>query len=504
MQLCRIDIDTDRELSLNICMKIYFSDFFDVPSKTIEDYGAFNISLLSDLPLFIDPFLLFNSKNPEYQKLHDEIIQYLLFLRDRSASQGLDPGLIKTWYRFPEIKQNWLGFSFTGNKGSGLGSIFADSLYTNLGRIFESFGQEKITQGSHLEKLCLVASRVGRDNISDFTTNLIHQYLLEYTQRFALENIDGKFIRRRAVNKVKFNYETKTWESGTYEVPIFENDYVLLTPRDMLTKDETWINKGELLSDFEDIPNAIPNDELRAQINNYFLSLLSKEATKKEKREAATETILRFPQIIDYFIKHKEELGDSARSISTEKVRFSWELYVDQFKQLSELLSRHSDFYSAEGNTYEEAYQRVQFLKDVIENKGGHRIFYVKGEPLQREEDVHILYRLTWYATKFDVSREVNDGRGPADFKISEGSKDKSLVEFKLAKNSQLKRNLKNQTKIYEKASDAKQSIKAIVYFSDQERERVDRILRELELSGNRDIVLIDAGIDDKPSGSKA
>ena len=66
MQLCRIDIDTDRELSLNICMKIYFSDFFDVPSKTIEDYGAFNISLLSDLPLFIDPFLLFNSKNPEY------------------------------------------------------------------------------------------------------------------------------------------------------------------------------------------------------------------------------------------------------------------------------------------------------------------------------------------------------------------------------------------------------------------------------------------------------
>ena len=76
--------------------------------------------------------------------------------------------------------------------------------------------------------------------------------------------------------------------------------------------------------------------------------------------------------------------------------------------------------------------------------------------------------------TKFDVSREVNDGRGPADswraytdFKISEGSKVyKSLVEFKLAKNSQLKRNLKNQTKIYEKASDAKQSIKAIVYFS--------------------------------------
>ena len=41
-------------------------------------------------------------------------------------------------------------------------------------------------------------------------------------------------------------------------------------------------------------------------------------------------------------------------------------------------------------------------------------------------------------------------GRGAVDFKISRGSKDKTLVEFKLAKNTQLKRNLKNQVKIYE------------------------------------------------------
>ena len=61
----------------------------------------------------------------------------------------------------------------------------------------------------------------------------------------------------------------------------------------------------------------------------------------------------------------------------------------------------------------------MQFLKDVIENKGGHRIFYFNGEPLEREEDLHILYRLTWYATESDVTREANDGRGPVDFKVS-------------------------------------------------------------------------------------
>jgi uncharacterized heparinase superfamily protein len=37
---------------------------------------------VSDLPLFIDPFLLFNSDKPEYQELHDGIIAYLRFLRN--------------------------------------------------------------------------------------------------------------------------------------------------------------------------------------------------------------------------------------------------------------------------------------------------------------------------------------------------------------------------------------------------------------------------------------
>ncbi len=57
-------------------MNVYFSDIFGVKPKTIEKYGAFNISLINDLPLFIDPFLLFNSDKKEYQKLHRDILKY--------------------------------------------------------------------------------------------------------------------------------------------------------------------------------------------------------------------------------------------------------------------------------------------------------------------------------------------------------------------------------------------------------------------------------------------
>jgi hypothetical protein len=41
-------------------VKIYFSDYFNVDEDTLEEYGAVNISLINDLPLFIDPFLLDN------------------------------------------------------------------------------------------------------------------------------------------------------------------------------------------------------------------------------------------------------------------------------------------------------------------------------------------------------------------------------------------------------------------------------------------------------------
>src|ERR1700687_2524992 len=101
-------------------MDVYFSDFFGVSPATIEKYGAFNISLINDLPLFIDPFLLFNSKKPEYRALHDSIIDYLVFLKDKAVAGPVSTALLEAWYCFGEIKQTWLGFSQSGNSGSGL------------------------------------------------------------------------------------------------------------------------------------------------------------------------------------------------------------------------------------------------------------------------------------------------------------------------------------------------------------------------------------------------
>ncbi|MBW4971849.1 hypothetical protein KZY98_15425, partial [Croceibacter atlanticus] len=80
----------------------------------------------------------------------------------------LPSGLIKAWYLFPEVKENWFGFSKTGNSGRGLGPSFAKSLQNNFRDVFSDCGRE--TSGStHLGKLTLEKHGVGKDQISDFT-----------------------------------------------------------------------------------------------------------------------------------------------------------------------------------------------------------------------------------------------------------------------------------------------------------------------------------------------
>lgn len=482
---------------------IYFSDFFKVPQGALERFGAFDISLLNDLPLFIDPFLLFNSRKRKYRHLHEEIIRYLSFLRDKSMEDDFNDGLLRARYTFKEIHQNWLGFSKTGNRGSGLGMDFARALDRNLNSVFSSFGNEKVTHGSHLEKLCLIGSGVGRDHVSDFTTNLIKAFLLDYTQEFAVKHIASGRRDTFAVEKVTFNYETESWQAGRFELPSYRGQYVILTPRDILTREDIWINKPELIARFDEIVAALPNASLRAQLDSYLRKRLGRKSTRNEINHARVDAVREYPAVIEHYIREKEEHGDRATSISAQRVNQSERLYIEQVRPVAALLQTLG-FYAISGTTYEEVHQRVAYLKDCIENKGCHRIFYVDGEPVGREEDVHILFRLIWYGTPSDVSREVNDGRGPVDFKISRGVADKTLVEFKLAGNSQFKRNLEHQAGIYEKASDAHKSVKVIVYRSIAELRKVQRMLKDLKLADNPDVVLIDGRKENKPSGSKA
>jgi len=103
------------------------------------------------------------------------------------------------------------------------------------------------------------------------------------------------------------------------------------------------------------------------------------------------------------------------------------------------------------------------------------------------------MFKNTTYGSLFDYNSEVNNGRGPIDFIISFGSQDKTGLELKLATNKKLKQNLLNQGRVYQEDSNLKHVIKVIFFFSDEDLERVNKILRELNKPvDNREIFLID------------
>lgn len=71
-------------------MELYLSQYLGVAPDVLAEYGVFDVSVASDLPLFIDPFLIFHSDKPEYQALHQGILKYLRFLRHKAVGGQLD------------------------------------------------------------------------------------------------------------------------------------------------------------------------------------------------------------------------------------------------------------------------------------------------------------------------------------------------------------------------------------------------------------------------------
>ncbi|MFJ7303301.1 hypothetical protein [Streptomyces sp. NPDC099088] len=482
--------------------RIYFSEHFDISPKDLASYGAFDICIVSDLPMFIDPFLLFTSKKPEYQALHDQIVIYLQFLQRKSGA-GLSPGDIKNWYHFKEVKQNWLGFTLFGNGGHALGKTFAESLKQSLGDILKNVGNEQGV-GTHLEKLALVGPRVGRDCVSDFTTNLIKHYLLRYTEKFAQDYMREEDCSHFAVPRAAFNYATETWETRTYFLPELRNDFVILTPTDMLTRDDTWISREDLLRRFKALPSAIEDDQTRAQVNNYFSRVFYKKQTIKDRNAAIDRVIKEFPELVDLYIGLKEQEGDEARATSKAKTDDTHDVLVAQVKQAVPDLQAKTNFYDKPWTSYEESLERVLCFKDYIENKDGYRLINRAGEGFSKETEVQLFFGLIWCYTEFDVNREPNNGRGPVDFKVSYGAGDKSLIEFKLASNSSLARNLERQVAIYEAANGTRKSVKVILCYTAEDQEKTARVLADLGIRDEPSVVVIDARRDNKPSASKA
>ena len=501
-------------------MSMFFSEYFHINPNLLKEYGAVDISLVCDIPLFIDPMLIFNSEKPEYIDLHQSIIKYFHFLYKKSK-QGLSAKEIDAWFNFSEVPNNWLGYSLKGNKGIALGHKFAKFLYNNIAFTIETYG---ISQSQHIEKAMLLYEGSGKDKISDLTVNLIKRFLCEYTESFTKQYIDAELYCIMPVEKAYFNYETESFVSKEYMLPYIinengEKEYILLTPFDMLREDEPSINRTNFYKSHERIRKSIENESLRTYINNYIAQAvldyeknqrnnrhkLSEKTINRIERDAFKELVNAYPELYDYYIKLQESKTNEILTQCAKEFNTQIEKFYVASQNLISLFEANNYTYQQEISAREEAKNRLTFFKHIIEDCDGYKNLYVKGVPVANENDLQRMFRFVWYGTNYKIDAEANNGRGQADFIVSRGANNENIIEFKLASNTSLD-HIFTQVKIYEAANCSTGSLIAIFYFTELEYQKAYYMLKDMgyEKYIDESIFLIDCRNDNKPSASIA
>jgi len=498
---------------------MYFSDRFGVDRSIIEQYGAIDVSLVCDIPLFVDPMLIFN--NGKYKKLHDQIIKYFNFLYEKSQ-KGVSKSEMSAYFKFSEVKNNWFGYSKSGNEGKGLGNSFALFLSQHLPFILNQ--EHEITQGQHIEKALLIYDGSGKDKISDMATYLILDFLAAYTQEFALKNIDKNLLYTFPID-CGFNYETETSIPKQFTLPFINNsnkkEYVLLTPIDILRKDEPAISKSNLKRSYSNVRDCIDNDVQRLQLNNYITKKISeyllnykpakknkkpsKSQIEKVEKEAFKSAFDKFPWLYDYFIKFVELNGSEITAISYEEVAFQIEKFRENSEKFIKIFQEVNPTIKGQPNSRDELIERIKYFKYCIEDCDCYKCFYTKdGKRISTEDDLQRFFRFVWIGTIFDITYESNNGRGELDVKVSFGAKDKTIGELKLASNPNLK-DIFEQVKIYEKANKTTYpSVFVIFCFDQKDILNVQQLKNQYSnVEATKDIFTIDCRRDNKVSGSK-
>ena len=123
-------------------------------------------------------------------------------------------------------------------------------------------------------------------------------------------------------------------------------------------------------------------------MSNYFARHLSANPTQEQRTAAVVATIREYPELIDYYIRLREQAGDEAESLSLEKVQDTLAVFVDQLKRVVDDLKTNTDFCRLGWSSYEEALARVQGFKQYVENQDGWQLISRAGKPFAKEKEV--------------------------------------------------------------------------------------------------------------------
>jgi hypothetical protein len=216
-----------------------------------------------DIPLYVDPFLLWRSPSQQDQALHTSLINafnHLGFLAKKGQIEEAIAALIAA----SECDEVGMGSSSI-RKGKRLGKDKA----TEIILLFSRIPQYRDAGFRHFEEIQLYIDGVSKDRVSDISCNFLKSFLIDFTiDQCARLGIPQEIC---SVDNV-YDYRSNIFRTGTFSLPLNPIDQkpLLFVPKRWL-RFTPWLNYDDY---FE---NYCPQDEVahvaqvmdRVEVLNY-------------------------------------------------------------------------------------------------------------------------------------------------------------------------------------------------------------------------------------------
>lgn len=479
-----------------------FSSHFGLTKMAADDW--FDCELSTDTPLYVDPFLVFEDEDPFWAETRSIVVDFFsLALRFVRLAKGdeTSPHWLKAvrMLRFPEPSEFALGLSMGHPKGSGAGFKYARRMTEALD-LLASRGLEAV---EHIQTFSLFCEGLGVDRISDIFCDIVKDKFVEYTQ--ATSTSHGVKLEEVPMRAARWGRTTGRWDMSRVELPKspITEEGVLLVPKRFL----------------KDIPVATPDSfwtwadasvgpDLRAELNYELNTTLS----KAQKEEAAYRTAWKHPDLVVEYLNGVAAQEDRPYDVDIDPkslVRWAEIGRGAAAKQEPLLPPTTKDDFARWVVTLAEEFQHAVEHTDLwiaLWNEG-------RTKPLPEKIVQAIASTLFAAHCRYaDVSltRESNIGRGPVDFKFSQGWHKSALLEVKLIPSTHFFSGASKQLPQYMTSERATIGVYLCVGYSDADFDPVrtkpieDTLAALREKSGwILDVVYVDARPGTKRSASK-
>ena len=451
-----------------------FSEAFDITPTRRDDW--FDPILDTDTPLFVDPFLIFKEQgSSDWAGVHEQLIQHfdICFRLIAEGNRNRKSVPYKKALRlltFPEPKEVCLGYAKSGTDGAGGGKGYAKL----IAEAMEAAIDRGLTDLKHFEELGILNEGIGPDRISDFTCNVLRSRLIAYTKRVAARH-------RLATQPVKiagaaYDPQRVAWVAETHELPWnpYNNRAVLLVPERFL-RDLPTINADDWWENYE-------AEQLRDDINYEVMGKVNKKQIVATARRHVVE--------VAEWARAQEPRPPDPYDLSGDKNGvYQWDRATRQYVARHPITLEPPDDDAAFFATIERVVAEYRLF---VEEQRGWKLLWNDDGTEKLEEAAQLAFmgiaRSHCRANNIVVDREVDLGRGPVDFKFSNGYARRALMEIKKLHNGRFWNGLTAQLPSYLKSDECNDGWFISIQYRDEgvSRKRLLRLQSEVRLVADR------------------